>query len=65
MLRAMQAGAAHVSVALSQQDNQVSNDIDGGMFFEARVTATASGPPLTRSDRDAPHAQRPSLAQQA
>ena len=48
----MEAGAAHASLVLSQQDNQVRNDIDGDMFFEARVTATASGPPLTRSHRE-------------
>lgn len=53
MAHALQAGAAHASVALSRWDNQVHNDIDGDMFFEARVTATASGPPLTRADRDA------------
>ena len=47
--RALDAGAAGVAVELSQQDNQVKNDIDGDMFFEARVTATAFGPPLTRS----------------
>ena len=52
LLHAMEAGAAHATVVLSQQDNQVRNDIDGDMFFEARVTATASGPPLTRSHRE-------------
>jgi len=45
---ALDAGAAHATVVLSQWDNQVHNDIDGDMFFEARVTATASGPPRTR-----------------
>jgi len=61
MVQAMEAGAAEASVALSQQDNQVHNDIDGDMFFEARVTATASGPPLTRSHRPAhAHATQPS-----
>ena len=48
MQLAMDAGAAHASIELSQLDNTVSNDIDGDMFFEARVTATASGPPRTR-----------------
>ena len=60
MLRAMEAGAAEAGVVLSQLDNTVSNDIDGDMFFEARVTATASGPPLTRAHgrvpADAPEA---------
>ena len=46
--RATEAGAATAKVVLSQLDNQVHNDIDGDMFFEARVTATASGPPRTR-----------------
>ena len=50
MAQALDAGAAQAQVVLSQRDNQVNNDIDGTMFFEARVTATASGPPLTRSD---------------
>ncbi|MCY7304945.1 MAG: hydantoinase/oxoprolinase family protein [Rhodoferax sp.] len=58
--RALEAGAAHVEVLLSQTDNKVSNDIDGDMFFEARVTATAFGPPRTRqhlsADGDLPHA---------
>ena len=62
MSHAMEAGAAHAKVALSQVDNKVSNDIDGDMFFEARVTATASGPPLTRQHKEAAHAERPSLA---
>jgi len=46
--RALQAGAASVSIEFSQEDNNVNNDIDGNMFFEARVTATASGPPVTK-----------------
>ena len=45
-LRAVQAGAAHVEVCFAQSDNSVSNDIDGHMFFEAIVTAIASGPPV-------------------
>lgn len=50
MEQARDAGAAHAEVVLSQQDNAVVNDIDGNMFFEARITATASGPPLRRAD---------------
>jgi len=46
--RALQAGAASVSVEFSQADNNVNNDIDGNMFFEARVTATASGAPVIK-----------------
>lgn len=47
--RALQAGAVSAEVRLSQLDNAVSNDIDGNVFFEAQITATASGPPWTRS----------------
>ena len=50
LAQALDAGAAHASVVLSQRDNQVFNDIDGNMFFEARVTATASGPPVGRTE---------------
>lgn len=45
-LRALQAGAAQVDLRFAQSDNSVSNDIDGHMFFEAIVTAIASGPPV-------------------
>ena len=48
-LRALQAGAAQVDVHFAQSDNSVSNDIDGHMFFEAIVTAIASGPPVMLS----------------
>jgi N-methylhydantoinase A/oxoprolinase/acetone carboxylase beta subunit len=46
---ALSAGADGVQVAFSQTDNTVNNDIDGNMFFEAIVTATASGPPCMRA----------------
>jgi len=46
--RALEAGAAGVCVEFSQEDNKVNNDIDGNIFFEARVTATASGPPSAK-----------------
>lgn len=45
---ALAAGAADPQVTLSQADNQVHNDIDGDMFFEARVTASAAGWPRRR-----------------
>ena len=45
--RALQAGAASATLSFTQSDNSVSNDIDGHMFFEAIVTAIASGPPVT------------------
>jgi N-methylhydantoinase A/oxoprolinase/acetone carboxylase beta subunit len=48
-LNALGAGADGVTVAFSQTDNTVNNDIDGNMFFEAIVTATASGAPTTKA----------------
>lgn len=51
MVQALDAGAAHAEVVLSRQDNQVDNDIDGTMFFESRITATASGPAVRRALR--------------
>lgn len=49
---ALEAGAASVEVRFSQKDNNVNNDIDGNMFFEAIVTATAFGPPVTSVTTD-------------
>jgi N-methylhydantoinase A/oxoprolinase/acetone carboxylase beta subunit len=46
--RAMAAGAAQAEVVYSQRNNSVNNDIDGNVFFEAVVTATASGAPLRK-----------------
>ncbi|RFO95190.1 hydantoinase/oxoprolinase family protein [Rhodoferax lacus] len=46
---ALDAGADGVRVDFSQTDNTVNNDIDGNMFFEAIVTATASGKPCIRA----------------
>ena len=46
---ALSAGADGVTVTFSQTDNTVNNDIDGNMFFEAIVTATASGAPCMRA----------------
>jgi N-methylhydantoinase A/oxoprolinase/acetone carboxylase beta subunit len=45
---ALEAGAAQVQVECTQRDNRVSDDIDGDVFFEATVTATARGVPRTR-----------------
>ncbi|MGR2740849.1 hydantoinase/oxoprolinase N-terminal domain-containing protein [Billgrantia sp. Q4P2] len=42
---AWQAGAAKVEVRFEIDENRVDNDIDGEVFFEARVTAVAIGPP--------------------
>ena len=46
---ALAAGADGVRVDFSQTDNTVNNDIDGNMFFEAIVTATATGAPRMRA----------------
>ncbi|MBT0961897.1 hydantoinase/oxoprolinase N-terminal domain-containing protein [Denitromonas iodatirespirans] len=45
---ALAAGAASVQVAFEHDENKVSNDIDGDVFFEMRLTAVASGPPCAR-----------------
>jgi N-methylhydantoinase A/oxoprolinase/acetone carboxylase beta subunit len=45
--QALLAGAQSATVAFETQENAVQNDIDGNLFFEARVTAIASGPPQT------------------
>lgn len=39
------AGAAEVQLHFEIDENRVNNDIDGEVFFEARITAVASGPP--------------------
>jgi hypothetical protein len=46
--RALAAGALNPQVLFSQEDNQVNNDIDGNVFFEATVTATAWGRPTRK-----------------
>jgi hypothetical protein len=47
--RALEAGADGVTVVFAQRNNSVSNDIDGNVFFEAVVTATASGSPKRKA----------------
>ena len=49
--RALAAGADGVAVVFSQRNNSVDNDIDGNVFFEAVVTATASGQPARKALR--------------
>jgi N-methylhydantoinase A/oxoprolinase/acetone carboxylase beta subunit len=48
MLLAIKAGASEVQLRYETDENAVKNDIDGNLFFEARVTAVAFGPPVTR-----------------
>ena len=43
--KAEDAGAETVETRLSREDNSVNHDIDGYVFFDARITATASGRP--------------------
>ena len=46
---ARQAGAEAVEGQLESADNHVRHDIDGDLFLESRVTATATGRPALRS----------------
>ncbi len=56
---ALEAGAERAEVTLERRDNSVDHDIDGFLFVEACITATASGPPRcppeagVRLDREA------------
>jgi N-methylhydantoinase A/oxoprolinase/acetone carboxylase beta subunit len=43
--RAREAGAESVVTRVSREDNSVDHDIDGFLFFDARITVTASGRP--------------------
>jgi len=47
---ARRAGAATVQVDFERHENSVSNEIDGDVFFDMRLTAIASGPPRMRGD---------------
>ncbi len=39
------AGASEMEIRLSQQENRIHHDLDGDLFLEMRVTATATGRP--------------------
>ncbi len=39
------AGAADIELSIDSADNHVRHDIDGELFLESRVTATATGRP--------------------
>lgn len=45
---ASSAGADAMEITLSQDDNHVSHDLDGDLFLETRITATAIGRPDCR-----------------
>jgi N-methylhydantoinase A/oxoprolinase/acetone carboxylase beta subunit len=51
---AMKAGAASVEIQLSSEDNHVHHDVDGELFLETRITATATGRPDIRQIHKAP-----------
>ena len=46
--RAVEAGAGAIETRIDRDENSVDHDIDGFLFFDARVTATASGRPGLR-----------------
>jgi N-methylhydantoinase A/oxoprolinase/acetone carboxylase beta subunit len=46
---ALDSGAASVDTCVARDENSVTNDIDGDVFFEVRVTATERGRPATIS----------------
>jgi len=48
---ARQAGAEAIEVRLDHADNHVRHDIDGELFLESRVTATATGRPALGARR--------------
>ena len=50
--KAADAGAMMIETSLSRLDNHVEHDIDGELFLEARVTATATGRPATGTVRE-------------
>ena len=45
---AASAGAASMEVRLSSDENHVRHDVDGDLFLETRITATATGRPDCR-----------------
>jgi hypothetical protein len=45
---ASEAGAASVEIQIDCDNNSAADDANNSIFFEARVTATASGPPRIR-----------------
>ena len=49
LARALASGAETAEVVYTQRNNSVDNDIDGNVFFEAVVTATASGAPQRKA----------------
>jgi N-methylhydantoinase A/oxoprolinase/acetone carboxylase beta subunit len=57
------AGAAEMEVRLSQESNHIHHDLDGDLFLETRITATATGRPgireiLTSTSDNKPVAQQ-------
>ena len=50
---AIAAGAASVEIRISSDDNHIHHDVDGDLFLETRVTATATGRPDIREIQNA------------
>ena len=42
---AQEAGAESIEISLSRSDNHIKHDIDGELFLDCEITATASGRP--------------------
>jgi hypothetical protein len=45
---ALDAGAVSVELVLSSDDKHIHHDVDGELFLESRITATATGRPDIR-----------------
>jgi N-methylhydantoinase A/oxoprolinase/acetone carboxylase beta subunit len=53
---AVAAGSEQVEISLTRVDNHVEHDIDGELFLETRITATATGRPAMDAIREPAHA---------
>lgn len=49
LLSAQAAGATSVEIVLSKQENHINHDIDGELFLDCEITATATGRPDCRA----------------
>jgi N-methylhydantoinase A/oxoprolinase/acetone carboxylase beta subunit len=56
---ALAAGADEMEIQLSQDANHVHHDLDGDLFLETRITATAIGQPLTHKIRSSKTVSEP------
>jgi len=58
---AAEAGAGTVETRITRRDNRVEHDIDGELFLETRVTATATGRPAAGAAERDPTRPRPAV----